>query len=39
MQQIQNDKIRKTWGYMYTTNNKETKKLMEKAYFNSLESK
>ncbi len=39
MQQIQNDKIRKAWGYMYTTNNKETKKLMEKAYFNSLVSK
>lgn len=39
MQQIQNDRIRKAWEYMYSTNNKETKKLMKKAYVNSAESK
>ncbi|WP_428228622.1 hypothetical protein [Flavobacterium sp.] len=39
MQQIQNDRIRKAWEYMYTTNNKETKKLMKKAYINSMENK
>ncbi|SNR32549.1 hypothetical protein [Flavobacterium sp. ov086] len=39
MQQIQNDRIRKAWEYMYINNDKETKKLMKKAYVNSLESK
>lgn len=39
MQQIQNDRIRKAWEYMYDNNNKETKKLMKKAYVNSVESK
>ncbi|MCD0471474.1 hypothetical protein [Flavobacterium sp. JAS] len=39
MQQIQNDRIRKAWEYMYSNNDKETKKLMKKAYVNSLESK
>jgi hypothetical protein len=38
-QQIQNDRIRKAWEYMYVNNNKETKKLMKKAYANSIESK
>ncbi|KUJ59738.1 hypothetical protein AR687_21270 [Flavobacteriaceae bacterium CRH] len=36
MQQIQNDRIRKAWEYMYDNNNKETKKLMKKAYVNSM---
>lgn len=39
IRQIQNDRIRKAWEYMYTNNNKETKKLMVKAYLNSAESK
>lgn len=39
MQQIQNDRIRKAWEYMYTNNDKKTKKLMKKAYVNSVESK
>ena len=39
IQQIQNDRIRKAWEYMYSNNNKETKKLMVKAYLNSAESK
>jgi len=39
MQQIQNDRIRKAWEYMYINNDKEIKKLMEKAYVNSEESK
>jgi hypothetical protein len=38
MQQIQNDRIRKAWEYMYVNNNKETKKLMKNAYINSLQS-
>lgn len=37
--QIQNDRTRKAWEYMYSNNSKETKKLMEKAYLNSAESK
>lgn len=39
MRQIQNDRIRKAWEYMYINSNKETKKLMKKAYVKSLESK
>lgn len=39
MQQIQNDRIRKAWEFMYNNNDKETKKIMEKAYVNSVESK
>lgn len=39
IQQIQNDRIRKAWEYMYSNNGKETKKLMIKAYLNSAESK
>ncbi|TCN53833.1 hypothetical protein EV143_101631 [Flavobacterium chryseum] len=39
IQQIQNDRLRKAWEYMYDNNNKETKKLMKKAYINSLENK
>lgn len=39
IQQIQNDRIKKAWEYMYSTNGKETKKLMVKAYLNSAESK
>ena len=39
IQQIQNDRIRKAWEYMYSNNGKETKKLMVKAYLNSGESK
>lgn len=39
IQQIQNDRIRKAWEYMYTNNNEKTKELMEKAYLNSIESK
>lgn len=38
MQQIQNDRIRKAWEYMYINNGKGTKQLMEKAYVNSVES-
>lgn len=39
IRQIQNDRIRKAWEYMYSNNSKETKKLMKKAYVNSVESK
>lgn len=39
MRKIQNDRIKKAWEYMYNNNDKETKKLMKKAYKNSLESK
>ncbi|MNE91835.1 hypothetical protein D3C80_1894970 [compost metagenome] len=39
IRQIQNDRIVKAWEYMYSNNGKETKKLMEKAYVNSMESK
>ncbi|MBJ2123909.1 hypothetical protein [Flavobacterium sp. IB48] len=39
MLQIQNDRIRKAWEYMYINNDKETKKLMKKAYINSIGSK
>jgi len=37
--QIQNNRIRKAWEYMYINSDKETKKLMKKAYVNSAESK
>ena len=37
MRQIQNDRIRRAWEYMYINNDKETKKLMKKAYIKSLE--
>lgn len=39
MQQIKNDRIRKAWEFMYTANDKETKRLMKKAYVNTAESK
>lgn len=39
MRQIQNDRIRKAWEYMYANNDKKTKELMKKAYANSVESK
>ena len=39
MRQIENDRIRKAWEYMYANNDKETKKLMKKAYINSVENK
>lgn len=35
MQMIENDRIRKSWNYMYNNNGKEVKKLMEKAYIYS----
>ena len=35
MEQIENDRIRKSWNYMYNNNNKEVKRLMEKAYSNA----
>ena len=38
MHQIQNDRIRKAWDYMYNSSDKETKMLMEKAYINSLKN-
>ena len=38
MRQIQNDRIRKAWEYMYANSDKETKKIMQKAYINSVES-
>jgi hypothetical protein len=37
MLQIQNQRIRKAWEYMYENNDKETKRLMKKAYANSTE--
>lgn len=39
MREIQNNRIRKAWEYMYINSDKETKKLMKKAYVNSVESK
>lgn len=39
MRQIQNNKIRKAWEYMYINSDNETKKLMKKAYINSVEGK
>lgn len=35
LEQIENDRIRKSWNYMYNNNGKEVKSLMEKAYINS----
>ncbi|PLK45794.1 hypothetical protein [Emticicia sp. TH156] len=35
MQMIENDRIKKSWDYLYNNNGKEVKKLMEKAYINS----
>lgn len=32
MRQVQNNRIRKAWEYMYINSDKETKKLMKKAY-------
>lgn len=39
IQQIQNDRIKKAWEYMYSNSSKETKKLMERSYLNSAENK
>ena len=33
--QVENDRIRKAWNYMYNNNGKDVKKLMEKAYVHS----
>lgn len=38
LEQIKNDRIRKSWNYMYNNNGKEVKRLMEKAYINSEET-
>ncbi|UPZ16418.1 hypothetical protein [Flavobacterium humidisoli] len=38
IKQIQNDRIKKSWEYMYNSSDKETKMLMEKAYINSLKN-
>jgi hypothetical protein len=38
LEQIENDRIRKSWSYMYNNNGKEVKRLMEKAYINSEET-
>lgn len=38
LEQIENDRIRKSWNYMYNNNGKEVKRLMEKAYVNSESS-
>ena len=35
LEQIENDRIRKSWNYMYNNNGKEVKRLMEKAYLAS----
>ncbi|HXS58686.1 MAG TPA: hypothetical protein VN726_21305 [Hanamia sp.] len=35
LEQIENDRIRKSWNYMYNNNDKEVKRLMEKAYISS----
>jgi len=39
LQQIRNERIRKAWEYMYVNNDREIKKLMEKAYRNTEENK
>ncbi|MBS7234130.1 hypothetical protein KHA90_24310 [Flavobacterium psychroterrae] len=39
MQQIQNDRKRKAWEYMYANSDEKTKKLMGKAYVKTAESK
>lgn len=38
LEQIENDRIRKSWNYMYNNNGKEVKRLMEKAYISSEET-
>lgn len=38
LEQIENDRIWKSWNYMYNNNGKEVKRLMEKAYINSESS-
>ncbi len=35
MEQVENDRIRKSWNYLYNNNGKEVKRLMEKAYTNA----
>lgn len=35
LEQIENDRIRKSWNYIYKNADKQTKLLMEKAYVNS----
>ncbi len=35
IEQIENDRIRKSWNYMYNNNDKDVKQLMDKAYINS----
>lgn len=39
LEQVENDRIRKSWNYMYNNNSKEVKRLMEKAYISSKETK
>lgn len=38
LEQIENDRIRKSWNYMYNNNGKDVKRLMEKAYVSSEET-
>ncbi|WP_256503995.1 hypothetical protein [Emticicia sp. 21SJ11W-3] len=38
MRQIENDRLRKSWNYLYNNNGIGVKKLMEKAYINSERS-
>lgn len=38
LEQIESDRIRKSWNYMYNNNSKEVKRLMEKAYISSEET-
>ncbi len=38
LEQIENDRIRKSWNYMYNNNGKQVKRLMEKAYIDSEET-
>ena len=35
MEQVENDRIRKSWNYMYNNSGKDVKRLMEKAYVTS----
>ncbi|TRW23801.1 hypothetical protein FMM05_11585 [Flavobacterium zepuense] len=35
IKQLENDRLRKSWNYLYNHSGKETKKLMEKAYVKS----
>lgn len=39
LEQIDNDRIRKSWNYMYNNNGKEIKRMMESAYIKSEEIK